>query len=419
MAFLSQLVKKPVADIDGNLVGVLKDVIARQWGGLGHPVIEAVSVQTRAKDPLLVPYSALGMVAPSIITLKGRVADVPAYSPAEDDIQLAGDVLDKQIIDTNGARLVRVNDVELVRVNDSLLVSNIDVGNRGLLRRIGLEKPVQQLLALIKKDLASSYISWDNVEMVSRDQSTQLRVPVTKISDLHPADVAEILGELNQFERDQVLEQMDIKQFADALEEVEPEFQVSLLEHMPDEKIGDVLEEMAPDEAADLLAGMDKARSEDLLSLMRGEEAADVRSLLSYPEDTAGGIMTTEYVTVRADMTAAEAIQSLRENASEAETIFYVYVTGEAGRLLGVISLKRLILADPQAPVASFMTRRATVVYPLTGQDEVARLISKYDLLAIPVIDPQERLLGIVTSDDALDKIIPTAWKKRLPRIFS
>ncbi|HVN54447.1 MAG TPA: CBS domain-containing protein [Anaerolineaceae bacterium] len=281
-----------------------------------------------------------------------------------------------------------------------------------------VKKPVERLLSLVRKDPPSNCISWNHVELVSRDQSSQLRVPVTQITDLHPADVAEILSGLNQLDRDQVLDQMDIKQVADALEEVEPEFQANLLEHMPDEKIADVLEEMAPDEAADLLAGMDKERSEDLLALMAGEDAADVRSLLSYPDDTAGGIMTTEYVTVHPEMTATEAIQYLRENANEAETIFYVYVTGADGRLQGVFSLKRLILADPQAPVSSFMTRRAVTVQPYIGQDEVARMISKYDLLAIPVIDPQERLLGIVTSDDALDQIIPTAWKKRLPRIF-
>lgn len=418
MAFLSQLVKKPVADIDGNPVGILKDVIAHYWGGLAHPVIEAIAVQTDQKEPWLVPYSALGSMAPSIITLKGRVGDVPTYAPEENDIHLASDVLDRQIIDTNGARVVRVNDVELVRVNEAMLVSNIDIGSRGLLRRVGLEKPVVRLFSLVKKDIANKTISCDDVDLACNAESMQLRVPIEKIADLHPADVAELLSELNQLERDQFLDRMDIKLVADTLEEVEPDFQASLLEHMPDEKIADVLEEMAPDEAADLLAEFPKERSQDLLELMESEEASDVRSLLSYPDDTAGGIMNTEFVTVRPEMTAEEAIQHLRETASEAETIFYVYVTEASERLLGVFSLKRLILADPKATVASFMIKRAVTIYPYDSQDEVAHLIAKYDLLAVPVVDEQDRLLGIVTSDDALDKIIPTAWKKRLPRIF-
>jgi magnesium transporter len=175
---------------------------------------------------------------------------------------------------------------------------------------------------------------------------------------------------------------------------------------------------MAPDEAADLLAEFSKERSEDLLGLMEGEEAEDVRSLLSYPEDSAGGIMNTEYIIIPPDLTAEEAIKYLRENASEAETIFYVYVTDPDEHLLGVISLRTLIMADPQARISSFMVKRIISVMPNEEQNEVAQLVAKYDLLAIPVVDEENHILGIVTSDDALDKIIPTTWKKRMPRIY-
>jgi Mg/Co/Ni transporter MgtE len=208
------------------------------------------------------------------------------------------------------------------------------------------------------------------------------------------------------------------RECAHTLEEVEPDFQASLVETMPDERVADVLEEMAPDEAADLLAELPEDRSEELLNLMERDEAEDVRKLLAYPEDSAGGIMTTEFMAVPPDLTADQAIAYLRENAHEAETIFYAYVTDRDGCLIGVFSLQDLVLAQPQTPVNEFMHQRLVSVNPLDSQDEVAQAISKYNLLAIPVVDEAGKIHGIVTADDALDKIIPTAWKKRLPRMY-
>jgi Mg2+ transporter MgtE len=187
---------------------------------------------------------------------------------------------------------------------------------------------------------------------------------------------------------------------------------------MSDEKVADLLEEMEPDEAADLLAELPEERSRDLLALMDKEESEDVRKLLSYPEDSAGGIMTTEFASVPPDVTAEQAIRMLRETATDAETLFYVYVTDAEQHLKGVFSLKDLIFAEPTERVEDFMEDRVKSVSLTDDQDEVAQVITKYDLLAIPVLDEQNVMHGIVTADDALDKIIPTAWKKRLPRFY-
>jgi Mg/Co/Ni transporter MgtE len=175
---------------------------------------------------------------------------------------------------------------------------------------------------------------------------------------------------------------------------------------------------MEPDEATDLLAELPKERSEGLLALMEADDAEDIRKLLAYPEDSAGGIMTTEYITVQPEVTAEEAIQIIRKNGPEAETIFYIYVTDERNHLVGVLSLSSLIFAQPEARISDFMVKRVITVHLLDEQEDVAQLMSKYDLLAIPVVDDEEILHGIVTADDALDKIIPTAWKKRLPRFY-
>jgi magnesium transporter len=246
----------------------------------------------------------------------------------------------------------------------------------------------------------------------------RLKVPGKRIADLHPADLAQIISDLAKPESDKLLQTLDPGTVADTLETVEPDFQVSLLENMNDDKVADVLEEMAPDEAADLLAEMPEERSRDLLALMRREEAEDVRKLLSYPEDSAGGLMNTEYFAVSPEHSAGETIAQLRRSARDAETIFYIYVTEPDGTLVGVFSLRELVISDPGKQVSEFMHKRVVSVRLLTSQDEIAQAVSKYNLLALPVVDDQGRLQGIVTADDALDKIIPTAWKRKLPRLY-
>lgn len=344
--------------------------------------------------------------------------EIAPYHPGENELYLARDLLDKQIIDTDGIRVVRVNDLELLRAAGHYYVANVDIGGLGLLRRLGLAKPVEKLARLLGRPIRPATISWENVELLPGGQPMRLRVPSSRIAELHPADLAEILSDLSRSESSALLDALDVKTVADTLEEVEPEFQVSLVEALPDEKVADVLEEMAPDEAADLLAELPPDRSQELLNMMEDEEAADVRKLLSYPEDTAGGLMTTEFATVRADLTAEEALRHLRETVTDPETLLYVYVLDEDERLIGVFSLGELVLAPPDASVRDIMEERVVSVRPEASQDEVAQVVAKYNLLAVPVVDTAGHLHGIVTADDALDKVIPTSWKKRMPRWY-
>ena len=414
---LSDLIGKPVTDIDGEHIGRLADLIGSLRGDIRHPQVAALSLK-RPGGSLLVPFSDVAVLIAPAIPLNRRVRDVAPYQLGEGDLYLVRDVLDKQIIDTNGVRVVRVNDLELVRVNGHFYVANVDIGSRGLLRRLGLLKLMQRLVGRLGLQLPSGSISWDDVELLPADQPLRLRVPGDKLAELHPADLAEIISDLSRAESSRFLDSLDLKTVAQTLEEVEPDFQASLVRAMPDERVADVLEEMAPDEAAELLAELPEDRSQELLRLMVREEADDVRKLLAHPEDTAGRIMTTEFVAVRPNLTAEQAIAAVREMAEEAETIFYVYVTDSQERLLGVFSLTELVCARPQTPVSEFMHRRLVSVRPLDSQDHVAQLVAKYNLVALPVVDHQGRLHGIVTADDALDKIIPTAWKKRLPRLY-
>jgi len=413
MAYVSELLGKPVTDVDGVRIGQLDDMVAVVRGEMPHPNISAIAVK-RSGGQLLVPFADVAVLIAPAIPLNKRLTEIVPYQPSEHDVFLARDVLDKQIIDTDGMRVVRVNDLELARVSGQFYVANVDVGGLGLLRRLGLSKVAQR----VGQRTAPGMISWDQVEMLDANQPMRLRVPSRKMKELHPADLAEIISDLTRTESDKFLESLDMKTLADTLEEVEPEFQASLVETMSDEKVADVLEEMAPDEAADLLAELPEDRSKELLNLMEREEAADVRKLLAYPEDTAGGIMNTEYIAVAPGLTAEQAISLLRETASEAETIYYIYVVDQDNHLTGVFSLREVVLAKPETPVTEFMHRRVVSVNLIDSQEEVAQAVAKYNLVAVPVVDDEKRLHGIVTADDALDKIIPTAWKKRLPKLY-
>ena len=352
MPYVSELTGRPVVDSDGITVGTLVDFVARIWREVPHPSIEAIVIEQK-KARQIVPFSSVVLLMTAAIPLNCRHTEMPVYTPSEDDIFLIRDVLDKQIIDVDGARVVRVNDLELIRVNGNVFVSNVDIGGMGILRRAGLSKLANRVTTSLHLKSPQNSISWDFVELLQRDQFMRLKVPGSKITELHPADIAEIISDLNRLESSQLLDTMDVKHIADALEEVEPDFQASLVKNMADEKVADVLEEMSPDEAADLLAELPKERSEDLLELMEDEEAEDVRKLLSFPDNSAGGIMTTEYASVLPDLSAEQAMASLREKSSEAETIFYVYVVDETGHLEGVFSLSDLVFALPQTPVAA------------------------------------------------------------------
>jgi magnesium transporter len=417
MPFISELIDRPVVDVECRSIGEVKDVIAAAHADQIHPELTAIVIRQGRQDFVVSIADVAVLWAPSIPLAKSA-SELQPYAPTEQDVYLDRDVLDKQIIDTDGVRVVRVNDLEIARVNNKYFVANVDISQQGLFRRLlpGWLQPV--FGGRLLRRAPGGMISWDHVELLPGAGAMRLKVPNEKISDLHPADLAEIISDLTRPEGEKLLETLDVQTMADTLEEVEPDFQASLLQTMSNEKVADVLEEMAPDEAADLLAELPQDRSQELLNLMQREEADDVRKLLTFPVDSAGGLMNTEFFTVPPNLTASAAIALLRKTASEAETVFYVYVAAPDEKLIGVFSLRELVMADPKTLVSKFMHTRLVTVNVSDSQEDVAQAVSKYNLLALPVVDDQGRLQGIVTADDALDKIIPTAWKKRIPRLY-
>jgi Mg2+ transporter MgtE len=292
------------------------------------------------------------------------------------------------------------------------------VGAAGLLRRLGFEGAYRLLARNLGLPLPERYIDWEDVDPVETSvASIKLRVPHAGLAELHPADLATIIDQLAPRDRAGVLASLDDEAVADAMEEMEPETQVEILEDLEPERAADILEEMSPDDAADLVADLSDETREEILALMEHAEAEEVKELLSYPEDTAAGMMTTAFVTIQVGLTCGGAIDRLRELEPDAETIYYVYITDADERLVGVLSLRDLIVAQPDTPLADVMIREPVAVGLLADEDEVAEIVAHYNLLAVPVVDEEGRLEGIVTVDDALDAVIPAAWKKRLPRL--
>jgi Mg2+ transporter MgtE len=283
-----------------------------------------------------------------------------------------------------------------------------------LLRRVGAEGLAERVVGLAGQKLPRGIIPWHLVEPLgAQDANVRVTVPRTKLALLHPADIADIVEEMTVDERRAVFEQLDIETAAETLSEVEPEMQASIVSDLEQERAADILDEMAPDEAADLLQDLPEERREELVELMEKDEAADVEELLSYPEDSAGGIMTTDFIALPAQLTAGGAIDKLRELQPDAELTYYLYVVDSQGRLDGVISLRDLVVAKPTTPISEVMDRNVLKVDATSPKEEVAALIAKYNLLALPVVDARRKLLGTVTIDDVVDIMLPRGWKKR------
>ncbi len=413
MPYLSEIQHRRVIEPSGNDAAKLADVAvmpkeqfpAVQWAVLATPEGERI-----VRWPDLV--SEVGHFRTRVPLTKLADASLP-----DGALRLAKDLLDKQIVDTHGAKVVRVNDLQLEESGGQLRLVGADVGLRGLLRRVGGENVAEGLARLTGRHLPRGIIPWHLVEpLEATEPSVRLTVPHAKLALLHPADIADVVEEMSADERRAVFEQLDVETAAEALAEVEPDMQASIVSDLEQERAADILEEMAPDEAADLLQDLPEERRDELVELMEEEEGDEVEELLAYPEDSAGGIMTTDVVALTRDLTAAGAIERLRELQPDPESAYYLYVVDAEGRLQGNVSLRDLVVSPPDTPLTEIMNPNVLRVDATASKEDVASLIAKYDLLALPVTDARRRLLGTVTIDDVVEIMLPRGWKKRSAR---
>jgi magnesium transporter len=410
MPYLSEIQHRRVIEPNGNEVGTLKDLAvvphgqfpAVQWAILGTADGERVAKWSDMAQEI------------GHLRLRTRLETLPQATLPPEAMRLARDLLDKQIVDTHGAKVVRVNDLQLSEVEGQLRLVGADVGLRGLLRRVGAESFAERIAGVAGRKLPRGIIPWHLVEPLDAPEANvRVTVPRTKLALLHPADIADIVEEMAADERRQVFEQLDVETAAEALSEIEPDMQASIVSDLDEERAADILEEMAPDEAADLLQDLPEERRDELVDLMQKEEKADIEELLTYDEESAGGIMTKDFISLAAELTAAQAIDRLRELQPDPELAYYLYVVDAQGRLDGVISLRDLVVAKPEAKLSEIMDPHVLKVEATTPKEEVAALIAKYDLLALPVVDARHVLIGIVTVDDVVELMLPRGWKKR------
>src|SRR6267143_416934 len=365
MLYLSQVLGRPILDLDGERVATLRDVIVR-LGEEDHPPVAGFVARYRRRDFFL-PRWRIAHFAEDGVRLNSDILDLRPFMRREGEVLLARDVLDKQLIDVDGKRVVRVNDVQIIEA-----------------------------------------------------ATVQLKSSRGKLTRLHPVEIARLAEVFSYQQGAEIVESLDDETAAETLEEMAAERQAQILGDMDEERAADILEHMSPDEAADVLGDLPAEKAEDLLNRMEDDEQLEVAELLPYADDSAGGLMTTEFVTLPRDLTVGEALARLREMAETPNMIYYLYVvpSENSWKLEGVIALRSLILSESSAPLERVMRTELQVAHPDDAAVDVAQKIAEYNLLALPVVDETGDILGIVTFDDAIEILLPKDWRKRVPRLL-
>ncbi len=401
--YFTELLGLEVFDLKGRRIGRVEDaalvplvdpvrvdryLIRAGWAWLTvrHDQIQSFSLDgIHLQDELLVPY--------------------------HDDeymLRIARDLLDQQIIDVNGRKAVRVTDVtfDLMKQNgrDVLWVLEVDVGVRSIVRRILQGWVPRRWIRWLQTPVPPNSIRWEFCNIVEPDPQRRLRLNIDyrKLENLHPADLADIVEDLSPEERSAVIETLDSEVAADALSEVEPKMQVSILESLDTETAADIVEEMAPDEAADALAELEDETSEEILQEMEVEPKSDVTELLEYEEDTAGGLMNTEYVALEEDATVSDAIAAVRANEDQLEVLNTIFLVDGDGRLIGAVPLGKLFIAGGETPLKGLVSGTLLQVPTEAKKDRVTELFDKYNILTLPVVETGGKLAGAITADDVI-----------------
>jgi magnesium transporter len=412
--FISDLVGRP-ATINDLPIGRVADFVVAKPDAV-FPQVDGLVIKT-TQGLRFAPIETV-----SDVDRNGNVAlTIAPKEPApseEQELYLVADLLDKQIVDVDGRKVVRINDIEVANTGGRLRVVAADVGIAGLLRRLGLRSFGRRWLSRIG-NVPRSMIAWDSVAPIRDVNPSQVHLSVkeSRLARLHPSELAEIIGDLSAREAAAVVKQLDDETAADAFEHLDAETRKNLIEDIGTERAADIIEEMDADDAADFLAELPEERQSELLAEMNAYTAGELRELVKYPEDTAGGLMTTDYVWIYPHRTTEATIRKIREIGPASEFIYYLYVVDREDHLLGALSLRTLLLALPTAFIDRIMETDLVTVDPLMAAVDVASTIAKYDLLAVPVVDDHGKMLGIVTVDDAIDAIMPDEVAKKLPHL--
>ncbi len=410
MLHATELLGAEAYDAQGNFVGRVRELFiepADQPNRVAHFLLGRGKYQ-----PLVARYDQIAFAAPGSIRLNVGEKALEEYRPNEAWLAVQKDLLDQQIIDTNGRKVVRVNDLDMTehRTNGSveLRVSQADVGLTGAVGRLlqGVASP--SVIRGIQGKLPSSTIRWEFVNLIEPDplRRIKLRVSHQKLANIHPADLADILEDLSTEERQSIIDSLDDETAAETLAELDHKLRDQIVEKLDPEKAADIIEEMQPDQAADLLAALPPETSKELLAEMPHEEARDVRELLKFEENTAGGIMNTHFVSVGESASREEVIEWIRSNDVDAEQLDAVFLVDMDAKFSGVVVVGRLLLAQSGQSLASIRSEPVVSIKPYENEKEVFELFDKYNLRILAVVDDRGSPIGAITVDDVVTRLV-------------
>jgi hypothetical protein len=405
---LSSVIGSPLKDADGEQLGKVQDLIVR-LGGVGYPPITGV-LATVAGRASFVGLDRVSDIASSGVVLRKAKLDLRHFERRPEEVLLKRDLLDRQLINVKGARLVRANEIELALVAGSWRVVGVDTGPRGGFRRL-LPKPLGARIA------TGEFLDWAGVEpFVGHVPTVRLTVPHPKLAKLHPAQIADLVEAASRREGEEIIQAVgddDRELEADVFEELDDQHQREFLEDRPDSQVAEILSRMAPDDAADVLGELEEERREPVMALLPVSHRVKVRALLGYDPAEAGGLMSPDFVLMPGASTAGEALAAVRASEIEAELLTAVFVSSADGPLAGSIPVTALLRADPTRRLDAEIKHEIPCLSPDASFEEVARLMADYNLTSIPVIDENERMVGVVTVDDVLEAMLPRGWRRR------
>jgi len=409
--FLSRILGKKIVGAEGKVLGRVYDLTAEFVEP--YPVVTGLVFSSAQKrNPVFLPWKDVVDLARDVSVAINSTRELSTLNLRQGELLLREDLLDKQVVDTDGAKIRRVNDLQFLKTSHGLHLVHVDVGFRGLIRRVGLIKPFDAILqSLFDYKLPNQLISWKFVQPLHSLDLLRLNITQNRLGQIHPADLADILEDLDIRQRGAVFKALDVETAAETLEETDPKIQVSLINDLNTAEASDIIEEMSLSEAADLLGDLPKAKAEGILKEMEKEIADDVKELLTHPEREAGGMMTTSYLSFRPSTTVGEALEKFRQEAEDIDLVYYVYVTDEEDLLLGVISLRDLILADADKRLEEIMDDRVISVKLDDKDDTIAEHFAKYAVTAIPVVDENDRMQGTILFRNLLDVVAPHLGK--------
>ena len=413
--YFSQILDKKIHDSQGIYIGRIKDLVVELPTNYGD---EAVTLKPRvigvkikvSKQIRFISFSDSNIEISKFKGFYKVKCTTPVDIPDEfvnNGLLLKENILDKQIVDINGKKVVRVNDIRLVLLSSGAFVIAVDVGIDGLLRRIDINKPIQFFLSLFRINIPAKFILWDDVETVDfTKHNIKLSKASSKLHTLHPSDLADIIEDLGKTSKTNVFSSLDEEKAADVLEELEKDSQIHIIESLPIDKAADVLEKMPANEAADIIEELEDEKAELLLNEMEHESSEEVRELLEYHNNMVGSIMTTDFLSFTQDITVGEAFKIIRDQKPENDLLYNLFITDNNEKLIATLSLRDLIISDLETPLKKIMKNNPISVIDDERIDSLAEITSKYNLLAIPVTDKENILRGMVVIDDIVEDLV-------------